>query len=282
MQTLTTIAEVRAAIAVWRMAGERIAFVPTMGNLHSGHLRLVERARELGERVVASIFVNPLQFGQGEDFAAYPRTLVADQQKLAAAGCDLLFAPGEHEMYPLGREGLTFVEVPGLSDVLCGAFRPGHFRGVATVVSKLFNIVQPDVALFGEKDYQQLLVIRHMVRDLNLPLEIVGVATVREQDGLAMSSRNGYLAQDERRLATEVYATLSAAAAQLRQGRVDYAAIEQAALEHLSGAGFRPDYVAVRRATDLQAPAAGDKALVVLAAARLGNTRLIDNLLINI
>lgn len=282
MQTLTTIAEVRTTIAAWRKAGERIAFVPTMGNLHAGHLCLIERARQLADRVVASIFVNPLQFGQGEDFAAYPRTLAQDQHKLSAAGTDLLFAPTEQEMYPQGRGGLTFVEVPALSAELCGAFRPGHFRGVATVVSKLFNIVQPDVAVFGEKDYQQLLVIRHMVRDLNLPVTIIGQATVREHDGLAMSSRNGYLKQDERLLATEIYATLNAAAIRLQQGERDYAAIEQTAATRLRQAGFQPDYVAVRRAADLQPPAAGEKALVVLAAARLGKTRLIDNLLINL
>lgn len=282
MQTVTTIAEVRSLVAAWRAAGLRVAFVPTMGNLHAGHIHLVTEARQRADRVVASIFVNPLQFGPSEDFAAYPRTLAADQEKLAAAGCDLLFAPSEQEMYPLGRAGLTFVEVPGVSDILCGAFRPGHFRGVATVVSKLFNIVQPDVALFGEKDFQQLLVIRLMVRDLNMGLEIVGVPTVREADGLAMSSRNGYLGAEERKLATEVYATLLALAAQLRDGVHDYAALEAAAVARLERAGFRPDYVSVRRAEDLGAPQAGERRLVALAAARLGKTRLIDNLLIDL
>jgi pantoate--beta-alanine ligase len=282
MQTVTTIAEVRSAVAAWHAAGARVAFVPTMGNLHAGHIHLVSEARKRADRVVASIFVNPLQFGQGEDFAAYPRTLAADQEKLTAAGCDLLFAPGEREMYPLGRDGLTFVEVPGLSDILCGAFRPGHFRGVTTVVGKLFNIVRPDVALFGEKDYQQLLVIRLMVRDLDMDLEIVGVPTVREADGLAMSSRNGYLQAGERQPATELYATLQALAAQLRGGVRDYAALEAAATAHLEQAGFRPDYVSVRRAEDLGLPQAGDRRLVALAAARLGKTRLIDNLLIDL
>ncbi|GAB4300316.1 MAG: pantoate--beta-alanine ligase [Thiohalomonadaceae bacterium] len=281
MQTVTSIAEVRSRVAAWRTAGLRIAFVPTMGNLHAGHINLVSAARQQADQVVASIFVNPLQFGPGEDFAAYPRTLAADQAKLAAAGCDLLFAPTEQEMYPLGREGLTCVEVPGLSDILCGAFRPGHFRGVATVVSKLFNIVQPDVALFGEKDYQQLLVIRRMVRDLDMPVEIIGVPTVREADGLAMSSRNGYLAADERRLATEVYATLQALAAEVRTGVQDYTALEAAAVARLERAGFRPDYVSVRRAEDLDLPQAGERRLVVLVAARLGKTRLIDNLMID-
>lgn len=282
MQTVTTIAEVRSLVAAWRAAGLRVAFVPTMGNLHAGHVHLVSEARRQADRVVASIFVNPLQFGVNEDFSAYPRTLAADQEKLTAAGCDLLFAPGEQEMYPLGRDGLSFVEVPGLSDILCGAFRPGHFRGVATVVCKLFHIVQPDVALFGEKDYQQLLVIRLMVRDLNMPVEIIGVPTVRETDGLAMSSRNGYLAADERRLATEVYATLQALAAEVRAGALEYAALEAAAAARLERAGFRPDYVSVRRAEDLAVPQGGERRLVVLAAARLGRTRLIDNLLIDI
>lgn len=282
MQTVTTIAEVRSAVAAWHAAGARVAFVPTMGNLHAGHIHLVSEARKRADRVVASIFVNPLQFGPSEDFAAYPRTLAADQEKLAAAGCELLFAPTEQEMYPLGRDGLTFVEVPALSDILCGAFRPGHFRGVATVVSKLFHIVQPDVALFGEKDYQQLLVIRLMVRDLNMGLEIVGVPTVRETDGLAMSSRNGYLAADERQLATEVYATLQAVAAGVQGGVSDYAALEASAVARLERAGFRPDYVSVRRAADLGVPQVGDRRLVALAAARLGNTRLIDNLLIDL
>lgn len=282
MQTVASIAEVRSLVAAWRAAGQRVAFVPTMGNLHAGHIHLVDEAHRHADKVVASIFVNPLQFGPSEDFAAYPRTLAADQEKLAAAGCDLLFAPGEQEMYPLGRDGLTCVEVPGLSDILCGAFRPGHFRGVATVVSKLFHIVQPDVALFGEKDYQQLLVIRRMVRDLDMPVEIIGVATVREADGLALSSRNGYLSADERRLAAGLYAALQALAAQLREGRQDYAALEAAAVARLAQAGFRPDYVSVRRAADMGLPAAGERRLVVLAAARLGKTRLIDNLLIDL
>jgi len=282
MQTVTTIAEIRSLVAAWRAAGRRVAFVPTMGNLHAGHIHLVTEARQRADRVVASIFVNPLQFGVNEDFSAYPRTLAADQEKLAAAGCDLLFAPTEQEMYPLGRDGLSYVEVPGLSDILCGAWRPGHFRGVATVVSKLFHIVQPDVALFGEKDYQQLLVIRLMVRDLDMPVEIIGVPTVRETDGLAMSSRNGYLAAGERQLATEIHATLQALAAEVRNGAHDYPALEAAAMRHLEQAGFRPDYVSVRRAEDLAVPQGGERRLMVLAAARLGATRLIDNLLIDI
>lgn len=282
MQTVTTIAEVRAIVAAWRAAGARVAFVPTMGNLHAGHIRLITEARRQADTVVASIFVNPLQFGVNEDFAAYPRTLAADQDKLTAAGCDLLFAPAEQAMYPRGRDGVTFVEVPGLSDILCGASRPGHFRGVATVVSKLFNIVRPDVALFGEKDYQQLLVIRQLVRDLDMGLEIVGVPTVREADGLAMSSRNGYLQAGERALAAEIYAALQAMAAQLRGGARDYAVLEAEATARLAQAGFRPDYVSLRRAADLGLPQAAERQLVALAAARLGTTRLIDNVLIEL
>ena len=282
MQTIAAIAELRPIIAQWRAVGERIALVPTMGNLHAGHIHLVEQARQRAQRVVASVFVNPLQFSAGEDLDAYPRTLAADQQQLAAAGTDLLFAPTEQEMYPQGRDGVTYVEVPGLSDILCGAFRPGHFRGVATVVSKLFNIVQPDLALFGAKDYQQLLVIRRMERDLNLPLEVVGIPTVREADGLAMSSRNGYLASAERQRAAQLYAVLTELSQAVRGGRRDYAALEQAAGERLVAAGFRPDYVSVRRAEDLATPDERERRLVVLAAAYLGKARLIDNLLINI
>lgn len=282
MQTVTTIAEVRDHVAAWRAGGARVAFVPTMGNLHAGHIHLVTEARKQADKVVASIFVNPLQFGVNEDFAAYPRTLAPDQDKLSAAGCDLLFAPAEHEMYPHGRDGVTFVEVPGLSDILCGAHRPGHFRGVATVVSKLFHIVRPDVALFGEKDYQQLLVIRRLVRDLDMGVEIIGVPTVREADGLAMSSRNSYLQEGERRLATEIYATLQALAGRLQRGARDYATLEAEATARLVQSGFRPEYVSVRRAADLGPPQPCEPQLAVLAAARLGTTRLIDNLLINI
>lgn len=282
MQTVTTIDELRAAVAAWRRDGERVAFVPTMGNLHAGHLRLVETARRHAERVVASIFVNPLQFGAGEDFAAYPRTLAEDQAKLAAGGCDLLFAPSDAEVYPQGREGVTYVEVPGLSDILCGAFRPGHFRGVATVVCKLFNMVQPEVALFGEKDYQQLLVIRRMTRELDLPVAIVGVPTVREADGLAMSSRNGYLKPAERQLAVGIAAALTEVGESVQGGRRDFAVLEAAAGERLAQAGFRVDYVAIRRAADLAPATKGDRALRILAAARLGATRLIDNILIEL
>lgn len=277
MQTFSGIDEVRRQVAAWRRAGERVAFVPTMGNLHAGHIALIDHARSLAPRVVASIFVNPTQFVQGEDFDAYPRTPEADGDKLATAGADLLFMPGEAEMYPRGRNDHTWVEVPGLSDILCGAFRPGHFRGVATVVAKLFGIVQPDVAVFGEKDYQQLAVLRRMAADLCLPVEVVGLATVREPDGLAMSSRNGYLSPTERAQAVEIYRSLCAVAERLRSGERDYAGLEQETMARLDRCGFRSEYVSIRRA-ELGEPGPTDTRLVVLVAARLGRARLIDNL----
>lgn len=277
MKTVTTIAEIRAQRADWRARGERIAFVPTMGNLHTGHLQLLTQARQLARRAVVSIFVNPLQFGPSEDYQSYPRSLEADSVQLAAEGLDVLFAPKVGEMYPDGTESMTRVEVPDLSNILCGLARPGHFTGVATVVTKLFNIVQPDVALFGEKDYQQLLVIRRVVADLCLPVEIVGVPTVREADGLAMSSRNAYLADAERARAPLLHQTLLAVVQRLQHGADDFAALESEAVNRLRESGFRPDYVSVRRAQDLAEPTLQDSALVVLGAAWLGKTRLIDN-----
>ncbi len=276
LETCERIATLRERIAAWRRAGERVGFVPTMGNLHAGHLALVAEARRLAERVVVSIFVNPLQFGPQEDFGAYPRTLARDQELLAGAGTDLLFAPTVAAVYPRGQAEQTRVEVPGISDILCGASRPGHFVGVATVVCKLFNMVQPDLAVFGEKDFQQLLVIRLMTLDLSLPVTIQGLATVREADGLAMSSRNGYLTAEERVRAPALYQTLRRGAERLRQG-LDIAIVEGLAGEEIAAAGFSPDYVSVRRAADLGLPQAGDRELVVLAAARLGRARLIDN-----
>ena len=278
MHTISTISELRILIANWRNAGQRVAFVPTMGNLHAGHLHLVQRARELAPRVVASIFVNPLQFGAGEDFDKYPRTLAADSAQLAAAGLDVLFTPTVGEMYPDGTESMTRIEVPELSNILCGVARPGHFAGVATVVAKLLNIVQPDVALFGEKDYQQLLVIKRMVADLCLPVAIIGVPTVREADGLAMSSRNGYLSQEERACAPLLYQTLLGVVQCLQNGERDYALLETEAVARLRESGFRPDYVSIRRAHDLGEPTLRDSALTVLGAAWLGKARLIDNI----
>lgn len=282
MQIVNTIAELRRVRHDWLLAGERVAFVPTMGNLHAGHIKLVSQAKATAARVVVSIFVNPLQFGAGEDFAAYPHTPEQDQAKLREAGADLLFLPSEAEVYPHGREGLTFVEAPAISGILCGASRPGHFRGVATVVAKLFNMVQPELALFGEKDYQQLSVLRLMARDLNIPVELVGVPTERETDGLAMSSRNGYLSREERAIAPLLYQVLCSVAGELTGGRRDFAAVEAEALSRLQGGGLRPDYLSIRRAADLQLPDAGETRLVILAAAYLGRARLIDNLLITL
>ena len=277
MQTVHTIAELRAQVMAWKRAGEQVAFVPTMGNLHRGHIHLVERARELAPRTVASIFVNPMQFGPSEDFAAYPRTLDADSRQLETAGLDLLFAPSVAEVYPRPLEQMTQVTVPELPAVLCGASRPTHFSGVTTVVSKLFNMVQPDIAVFGEKDWQQLVIIRRMATDLDMPVAIVGVPTVREPDGLALSSRNGYLSAEERAIAPTLYATLRATAERLRAGERDFAALEAEAKAQLASAGFRPDYFEIRRPDDLQRPNLEDAELRIFAAAWLGRARLIDN-----
>lgn len=280
MQVEKTIQGVRRMTAQWRRSGQRLAFVPTMGNLHEGHLALVRQARERADRVAVSIFVNPLQFGPGEDLDAYPRTESEDMRKLEAEGVDLLFLPSEREVYPRGREGLTYVEVPGVSDILCGAGRPGHFRGVATVVTKLFNIVQPDVAVFGSKDFQQLVVIQRLVEDLCFPVEVFGAPTVREESGLAMSSRNAYLTADERRQAPALYRTLREIDRRIGGGERDFGELEAFGMSALSEAGFAPEYVSIRREGDLGAPERDCASLVVLAAARLGRARLIDNLLI--
>ena len=267
----------RERVRGWRREGRRVAFVPTMGNLHPGHVSLIEAARRRGERFVASIFVNPMQFGPNEDFAHYPRTPQQDAHMLAAAGCNLMFTPEVNEIYPHGAERATRVEVPGLSRILDGEFRPGHFEGVSTVVAKLFHIVEPDVAVFGEKDFQQLTIIRRMVADLCMPVEIVAAPTVRDSDGLAMSSRNQYLTAEERALAPKIYATLQAAANRMRSGDVDFASIEHSGLQALESAGFRLDYFCVRQAADLGTPAPAARELVVLTAVRLGRARLIDN-----
>jgi pantoate--beta-alanine ligase len=277
MITVETVAGLREQIARLREARKRIAFVPTMGNLHAGHVRLMQEARRHAPAVVASVYVNPLQFGQGEDFDSYPRTPSHDKVVLLSAGVDLLFKPAESEMYPHGKAVQTFVEVPGLSDNLCGAFRPGHFRGVTTVVNRLFNLVTPDVAVFGKKDYQQWLLIRLMTIDLGLPVEIVDVDTVREPDGLALSSRNNYLSPEERKIAPRLYEALVRLRDRVLQEGMHLAAAEENAVIDLQADGFRPDYVHVRRQSDLRLPAAEDRQLVVLAAAWLGKTRLIDN-----
>ncbi|MDP1927286.1 MAG: pantoate--beta-alanine ligase [Thiobacillus sp.] len=273
MQVLHTVAELRAALA----GQTGTAFVPTMGNLHAGHVSLVELARQHGQPVVASIFVNPLQFGAGEDFERYPRTLNADCDKLATAGCDIVFAPTVAELYPVPQ---TFTVQPSSSLIqeLDGAFRPGHFNGVATVVLKLFNLVQPRVAVFGKKDFQQLLVIRELVRQFNLPIEIVAGDTLREADGLAMSSRNGYLDASERIQATLLQRELATIRAAIQSGERDFETLTAAACRHLKMAGWRVDYVELRDAANLQVPTSDTRQLVLLGAAWLGKTRLIDNL----
>lgn len=278
MKITSSIAELRTYLAAWRQTGQTIAFVPTMGNLHAGHINLVKTAFTVADQVVVSIFVNPLQFGAGEDYQTYPRTLEADCENLITAKTDLLFTPSVTEIYPTGMATSTSIEVPHLSNLLCGAARPGHFIGVATVVNKLFNIVQPHQALFGEKDYQQLLIIKRMVADLYLPIEIIGVPTYREDDGLAMSSRNGYLTLHQRSMAPRLFQILNQLRNQIIAGHQDFAQLESQALANLAAAGFQPDYVSVRNAQTLAIPTIADRDLIVLAAAWLGKTRLIDNI----
>lgn len=278
MNTVKTLRELRAAVTHARSAGKRIGFVPTMGNLHAGHATLVTRAAEQADFVVASIFVNPLQFGAGEDLDKYPRTLAADQEKLLVAGCNLLFAPTVDEMYPGGMTVQTRVSVPQLSEGLCGASRPGHFEGVATVVSKLFNMVQPDLAVFGQKDYQQLAVIRAMVRDLNMPIQIIGEPTVRAEDGLALSSRNGYLSEEQRAIAPVLYRSLCQIATAIQAGDRDFAKLRAEQIQHIEAAGLQMDYLEVRQGQHLRSATVEDRDVVILVAAYLGATRLIDNL----
>jgi pantoate--beta-alanine ligase len=278
MLTLQRIGALRDQVRQWRAAGARIGFVPTMGSLHDGHMSLLTAARSRADRVIASVFVNPLQFGPGEDFERYPRTPDDDQRLLAGAGCDALFLPEVLEMYPDGGQSATRVSVPSLSGILCGAVRPGHFDGVATVVARLFGIVLPDIAVFGEKDYQQLAVIRRMTADLALPVEIVGAPTVRAADGLAMSSRNRYLSPEERTIAPRLYATLQAVGARAARGERDYVTLQESGLNALRAARMTPDYFELRDAGTLLLPGDATRELVMLAAARLGKARLIDNL----
>ena len=282
MNTVKNLQQLRAAISRARSEGKRIAFVPTMGNLHAGHIALIQHATERADFVVASIFVNPLQFGANEDLDSYPRTLVADQSKLLEAGCNLLFTPDAQDMYPQGMAQQTIVSVPGVSTGLCGGSRPGHFDGVATIVCKLLNMVQPDIALFGEKDFQQLAVIRKMVADLNMPVQIFGVPIVRDHDGLALSSRNGYLSAQQRAAAPALQQCLQALKAQIKNGRRDYAMLFEQFDTDLQAAGFRLDYVELRDALSLQPAAVDSTQLVLLAAGYLGNTRLIDNLIFDL
>jgi len=278
MQTVQDAAGLRATIRGWRIQGQTVGFVPTMGNLHEGHHSLIKLARARADRVVASVFVNPTQFGPNEDFERYPRTLAQDQAGLAEMDCDLLFAPDVATIYPFGAAQSVSVHVPGITDTLEGAHRPGHFDGVATVVCKLFNLVQPDVAVFGQKDFQQLKVIERMVRDLALPLKVVAAPTLRAADGLALSSRNQYLSVAERALAPQIHETLLKMRELLEKGHARKV-IEQAAASTLERAGFAPDYAVIRRAEDLAEPADDERqGLVALIAARLGATRLIDNM----
>ncbi|QEY59363.1 pantoate--beta-alanine ligase [Pseudomonas sp. C27(2019)] len=282
MNSVHTLEHLRAAITEARSAGKRIALVPTMGNLHAGHIALIKQAMVRADFVVASIFVNPLQFGPNEDLDSYPRTLAADQEKLLEAGCNLLFNPDAQVMYPNGMAQHTTVSVPGVSAGLCGGSRPGHFDGVATVVCKLLNMVQPDSALFGEKDYQQLAIIRKMVADLNIPVQIIGAPIVRDTDGLALSSRNGYLNAQQRATAPVLQQCMQALKAHIIKGERDYPALFAQFTADLQSAGFRLDYVELRDANSLEAADAESAQLVLLAAAYLGTTRLIDNLIFDL
>ncbi|OKY27318.1 MULTISPECIES: pantoate--beta-alanine ligase [Thalassotalea] len=281
MITLNDISSLRETINQWRQQGFKIAFVPTMGNLHAGHIALITEAHKHADKVVASIFVNPMQFGQNEDIANYPRTLRADQQQLEAAKTDLLFTPTPEIVYPKGLDKQTFIEVPQVSEGYCGESRPGHFRGVATVVCKLFNLVQPDVACFGLKDYQQVQVIQTMVEDLSMPIDIIPVATVREASGLALSSRNGYLTEEELKIAPALSQNIQWLAEKIKQD-TDFIGLAKQATNFINNAGLKTDYIHICHAKTLQPASEDDKNLVILAAAHCGKARLIDNLQVNL
>ncbi|MGA0055280.1 MAG: pantoate--beta-alanine ligase [Steroidobacteraceae bacterium] len=280
MQRVSSVQQLRQSVAAWRAAGERIALVPTMGNLHDGHMALFRQAYKHAKRLIVSSFVNPMQFGPSEDYERYPRTPDADSEILRQSGCDVLFSPEVSEVYPRWLDFATRVQVPGFSEILDGEFRPGHFEGVASVVMRLFSMVQPDVAIFGEKDYQQLLVIRRMAADLFLPVEIVGAPTVRAPDGLALSSRNIYLSEDERAIAPKLYEELRRVAVAIDiddESAKDLQALETEARRTLRAAGFKVEYFTIRSANTLLTPSLSESELVVLVAARLGRARLIDN-----
>jgi len=282
MIVVNTKKELDEQLAEWRQHDEHIALVATMGNLHAGHLSLVELAREHAERVVVSIFVNPTQFAEGEDFEEYPRTLERDTRRLKKPAADLIFVPDVETMYPFGLKDATTVSVPRITENFCGASRPGHFDGVTSVVARLFGLVQPDIAVFGQKDYQQQLVIRHMCLDLNLPVAIITGETIREDDGLAMSSRNQYLTPEERAIAPLLFEVISGVGNELQNGRRDYEEMETESIAKLSDSGFGVEYFSIRRAQNLESPDRDCDELVVLAAATLGNARLIDNTVITI
>ncbi|MGQ5793216.1 pantoate--beta-alanine ligase [Serratia sp. IR-2025] len=277
MIIIETLPMLRQQIRRWRQEGKRIALVPTMGNLHDGHMTLVDEARARADVVVVSIFVNPMQFDRPDDLARYPRTLQEDSEKLTRRGVDLVFAPAPAAVYPQGLEQQTYVDVPGISSILEGASRPGHFRGVSTIVSKLFNLVQPDLACFGEKDYQQLALIRKMVADMGYDIDIVGVPTVRAKDGLALSSRNGYLTAEERKIAPQLSKIMNALAQQLANGERQVETLLEQTAEQLRAAGFTPDELFIRDADSLQPLTVDSQRAVVLMAAWLGKARLIDN-----
>jgi pantoate--beta-alanine ligase len=282
MLTVHTREELAEQIADWRSRDDHVALVPTMGNLHQGHLSLVELAREHAERVIVSIFVNPTQFGEDEDYDEYPRTLERDTRRLKTSSADVVFAPSVGTMYPFGLDMATTVSVPGLTENFCGASRPGHFDGVTTVVARLFAMVMPDVAVFGQKDYQQQLVIRHMTEDLSLPVKIITAPTVREDDGLALSSRNSYLTDEQRARAPILYATLGDVGSALQDGQRTFEDLEDIGRSRLAEAGFDVDYFAIRRAQNLEPPDRDCDEIVVLVAARLGKARLIDNIVVTI
>lgn len=282
MQSITEIKSLRSQIKAWRQAGLSVALVPTMGNLHRGHYSLVEKAKTLADKVVVSIFVNPMQFGANEDLDNYPRTLNEDKHGLAELGTDIVFTPSVNTIYPNGLGAQSFVDVPGISLGYCGGSRPGHFRGVATVVTKLFNLVQPDYACFGEKDFQQLQVIKTMAHDLSIPVEIIGVPTMREISGLAMSSRNGYLSDEQKQTATVLFNTLKHCAEQLKNGKKDFAQLEDAAKQSLEQAGLKPDYFEIAQRDTLKTAKLKDTKFIILAAAYFGNVRLIDNIQVEI
>ncbi|KAA1159850.1 MULTISPECIES: pantoate--beta-alanine ligase [Pseudoalteromonas] len=282
MQSITEIKSLRSQIKAWRQAGLSVALVPTMGNLHRGHFSLVEKAKTLADKVVVSIFVNPMQFGANEDLDNYPRTLNEDKQGLAELETDIVFTPSVETIYPNGLGAQSFVDVPDISLGYCGGSRPGHFRGVATIVTKLFNLVQPDYACFGEKDFQQLQVIKTMTRDLSIPVEVIGVPTMREVSGLAMSSRNGYLSEAQKTTATVLFKTLNTCAEQLKSGEKDFVKLESLAKQSLEQAGLKPDYFEIAQRDTLKTATLKDTKFVILAAAYFGNVRLIDNIQVEI
>jgi len=282
MEFIQSKTELREQLIEWRQHDEHVAIVPTMGNLHAGHVSLVELAREHAERVVVTVFVNPTQFAEGEDFEDYPRTLERDKRRLQTVDTDVIFAPEVETLYPFGLQDATLVTVPGLSENFCGSFRPGHFDGVTSVVARLFALVQPDVAVFGQKDYQQQMVIRRMVDDLGLPIKIITAPTVREEDGLAMSSRNAYLSDEELATAPKIYEVIEAAGEALQSGKRNFEELETVAIDALTDAGLKVEYVAIRRALDLSIPNRDCDELVILVAAHLGKARLIDNIVVTI